>query len=264
MIFIGFIALIGIGLVLGSIGAGGSMLAIPVLVYLFAMDMETASAYSLFLVGATSLTGAMMKQKERGICLRTALTFGLPSITAAFITRKWIVVSLPKIWLSTDNIVITKHHILLTIFCLMMSASAILLLRRERNTTVCNVAPRRLHLIGFGLATGLCAGLVGAGGGFMIIPALILFAGLPFSIAAGTSLLIIAFNSLLGFCGDVLNRPINWWFLSLATALAISGLVLGSLWRGRISARISPQRTFAWFTLIVVAAMLTRLVFVGS
>ena len=95
----------------------------------------------------------------------------------------------------------------------------------------------------------------------MIIPALILFAGLPFSVAVGTSLLIIACNSLLGFCGDVLNRPINWWFLSLATGLAISGLALGRYWQGRISSRLNPQRGFAWFTLIVVGVMLTKLIF---
>ncbi|HYF70453.1 MAG TPA: sulfite exporter TauE/SafE family protein [Ohtaekwangia sp.] len=253
----GFMAIIGIGLVLGSVGAGGSMLTIPVLIHLFAMDMETASAYSLFLVGVTSLTGAALKQKEHLVSMRATFLFGIPSVAGAFISRNWIMPCIPHIVWKSDGVMFKKDDLLLALFLLLMLMSSIAMLIRL------NSHAQRLHtkktfvLIPLGLATGLIVGLSGTGGGFLVLPALIIFAALPLSTAVGTSLLIIASNCLLGFCGDILNRTINWDFLFLVTALAMSGLLVGYWWHNQIKRFLFAQQFFAWLMLAVSLLLLT-------
>lgn len=261
MELLGYLAIVCIGLVLGSIGAGGSMLAIPVLVYLFAMDMETATAYSLFLVGMTSLTGAALKQREQIVSLRTASMFGFPSIAGAFLSRKWIIVSIPDVLWNSGSLVLTKDHALLVLFCMLMMSSSLMLLLKKNPECEVKKKPRLFHLVCLGFLVGLIAGLVGAGGGFLIIPALIIFARQPFSTVTGTSLLIIASNSLLGFCGDLLNRPINWHFLFAVTALSMSGLLLGYWWNNDVRWTFSAQRAFAWFTMLMALSILTKVFF---
>jgi uncharacterized protein len=251
----GYVAIMCIGLVLGSIGAGGSMMAIPVLVYLFSLDMETASAYSLFLVGMTSLAGAALKQRSRLISARAALLFGMPSVAGAFASRNWIIVLIPDVVWQSDTFVLTKDDLLLKFFSLLVLGSSFSMLFKKpihgeagRN--------RNVMLIPVGLITGLVAGLAGAGGGFLILPALILFAALPFPVAAGTGLVIIASNSLLGFCGDVMNRSIDWSFLFTLTALSTLGLLIG-YWSQEKVASFPAQRVFAWFMLIIGTAILS-------
>jgi uncharacterized membrane protein YfcA len=138
-----------------------------------------------------------------------------------------------------------------------MLASAITILYKAKEQSNASQPVQILHLIPIGFVTGLIAGLAGSGGGFLILPALIIFAALPFSIATGTSLLIIASNSLLGFCGDWLNRPINWNFLFFLTALAIGGLLLGYWSRHKIPSAFA-QRCLAWFMIIVSVSILTK------
>ena len=258
---LGYFAIVCIGLVLGSIGAGGSMLAIPIFVYLFAMDMETASAYSLFLVGVTSFTGVVLKQSKQAISIRTAFIFGLPSIAGAFLSRKWIIVNIPDVLGKSSGFVLTKDRALLVLFCMLMIASSTILLRKEKLEYEEIRKPKYFFLAGLGLFVGIIAGLVGAGGGFVIIPALIIFARQTFSTVTATSLLIIASNSLLGFCGDLLNRPINWHFLFAVTALSMSGLVLGYWWNKDRRWKYSMQRAFAWFTMIMGLTILARVLF---
>ena len=263
MELLGYLAMLCIGLVLGSIGAGGSMLAIPVLVYLFAMDMETASAYSLFLVGMTSLTGAALKQRERIVSLHMAFLFGLPSIAGAFLSRKWIIVRIPDVLFNSSRFVLTKDRALLVLFCMLMVTSSLMLLLKKNPEYEANKKPRLFHLVCLGFFVGLIAGLVGVGGGFLIIPALIIFARQPFSTVKGTSLLIIASNSLLGFCGDLLNRPINWHFLFAVTALSMSGLLLGYWWNNYVCWTFSVQHAFAWFTMIMALSILAKVFFIA-
>lgn len=251
----GYVAIMCIGLVLGSIGAGGSMLAIPVLVYLFSLDMETASAYSLFLVGMTSLAGAALKQRSQLVSARAVLLFGIPSVAGAFASRKWIIGLIPDVVWQSDTFVLTKDDLLLRFFSLLMLGSSLSMLFRKQ-THDADGRNRNLMLIPVGLITGLIAGLAGAGGGFLILPALILFASLPFPMAAGTGLVIIASNSLLGFCGDLINRSIDWSFLFMLTALSILGLLIG-YWSQEKVASFPAQRVFAWFMLIIGTAILS-------
>jgi uncharacterized membrane protein YfcA len=248
MEIVGYVAAIGIGLILGILGGGGSILAIPILVYIFHVDAVTASAYSLFIVGITSLVGAIPKYKEQLVNVKTGLTFGIPSVITIFITRKWIVPAIPDIVLTTGDWVVTKRVMLLGLFALLMILTSISMIRGRRERTVDDREFRTTLLIIQGVLIGFLTGLVGAGGGFLIIPALVLLTGLPFKTAVGTSLLLVAINSLSGFLGDVLNRAMNWPFLLAITALAILGIFIGH----RFSRKI-PQRTlrkaFGWFVL---------------
>jgi len=246
----GYIASIAIGLILGMLGGGGSILSIPILVYLFHIDAVMASAYSLFIVGVTSFFGAIPKYKENMVNLRTGFLFGIPSIISIFITRKWIVPAIPDVVMATDGVVITKRVLLLGLFAVLMVLASVSMIRERRERTKDNNEFRTFLVILEGILIGSLTGLVGAGGGFLIIPALVLLTGLPFKTAVGTSLFIIAINSLMGFLGDVLNYSMNWTFLLSITALAVSGILIGN----RLSRKISPallRKIFGWFVLIM-------------
>ncbi|HEX5170031.1 MAG TPA: sulfite exporter TauE/SafE family protein, partial [Cyclobacteriaceae bacterium] len=210
---IGYVASVCIGVVLGILGGGGSILSIPILVYLFNVDAVMASAYSLFIVGVTSLVGAVPKYREQLVNIRTGLIFGIPSILAIFSTRRWIVPSIPDILFHIGDFAFTKRILLLGIFAVLMILASIAMIKKRG---VFESDENGYHIIGIiiqGLLIGFLTGLVGAGGGFLIIPALVLLTGIPFKTAVGTSLFIIAVNSLIGFLGDVLNYEIQWNFL---------------------------------------------------
>jgi uncharacterized membrane protein YfcA len=253
----GYIASIAIGLILGMLGGGGSILSIPILVYLFHIDAVMASAYSLFIVGITSFVGAVPKYKEHLVNLRTGFLFGIPSIVSIFITRKWVVPAIPDVVLATGSLVVTKRVLLLGLFAVLMVLASVSMIRERRERTTDNNEFRTFLVILEGILIGSLTGLVGAGGGFLIIPALVLLTGLPFKTAVGTSLFIIAINSLMGFLGDVLNYSMNWMFLLSITTLAVVGILVGN----RISRKISSahlRKIFGWFVLAMGCWILFR------
>jgi len=261
MEILGYLASVFIGIILGLLGGGGSILAIPILVYLFQIEPVTASAYSLFIVGVTSLIGAIPKYKDHLVNIRTGLVFGIPSIAAIFSTRKWLVPAIPDVVLETSGFTVTKRLLILGIFAFLMIAASMSMIRSNR-PPVPDDSPRNFGLLTVeGLIIGFLTGLVGAGGGFLIIPALIWLTGLPFKTAVGTSLFIIAINSLLGFVGDVLNYPIDWLFLSGITALAGLGIFIGHRWQRFISSE-RLRGSFGWFVLFTgMFIMLRELIF---
>lgn len=228
MEFIGYLTLIGIGITLSVIGGGGSLLSVPILVYLFSLDIVTASSYSLFIVGTTSLLGAVLKQKEQRIDVRYGVIFSTCSVIAIFLTRKWIVPSIPDVMLLGDGFLVTKRALILAVFVVLTITAAIVVLFRRTASSCNNEKPNLTLLLPVSFATGMLVGFVGAGGGFLILPSLIAFARLPFNIAIGTTLLVIAFNSLIGFLGDVMNYSINWIFLLTVTGMATMGMLLGN------------------------------------
>ena len=250
MEIVGYIALVGIGLILGMIGGGGSLLSIPILVYLFSMDVVTASSYSLFIVGMTSLVGAWIKQKEQRLDLRLGFVFGINSMLAIFFTRKWIIPNIPDILILSDTAFITKRALVLAVFAALAMASSIMILWQTTYPLNEDEKPRMTYLILAGVVTGALIGFVGAGGGCLILPALVFFARLQFRIAVGTTLLIIAFNSLLGFIGDVMNYTIDWVFLLLITCLAILGMLIGSISGNKIPVRFL-RFSFGWIMMII-------------
>jgi uncharacterized membrane protein YfcA len=257
MELIGYVACIFIGIILGILGGGGSILSIPILVYLLHVDVVMASAYSLFIVGSTSLVGAIPKYKKHLVNLRTGFFFGLPSIVTIFCTRKWIVPAIPEIVYQTESFTLTKRVLILGLFAVLMILASISMIRGSKEINNENHRFRVVLVIIEGIIIGFLTGLVGAGGGFLIIPALVLLTGLPFKTAVGTSLFIIAINSLIGFLGDVMNYSMDWQFLLSITALSVIGILIGD----RISKKIPAatlRKSFGWFVLIMGCWILFR------
>jgi uncharacterized protein len=257
MELVGYLALIGIGVVLSLMGGGGSLLSVPILVYLFSLDIVTASSYSLFIVGTTSLLGAWLKQKEQRVDLRSGMMFSASSVVAIFLARKWILPWIPEELLSLNSILITKRALILTIFALLAITSSLIILLRPTWHSVDQGKQRLKFLLPVGFTTGMLVGLVGVGGGFLILPSLIIFARLPFKIAVGTTLLVIGFNSLLGFLGDVMNYPIHWLFLLIITGLATLGMWLGNVCGEKIPVNYL-RVTFGWIMLIVAIGIIVK------
>ena len=253
----GYVASILIGIVLGLLGGGGSILSIPILVYLFGVEPVMASAYSLFIVGVTSLVGAIPKYREHLINLKTGFLFGIPSIIAIFSTRKWVVPAIPNVVFQTGEFILTKRGLLLGLFALLMVLASFSLIRKRKEIISNTQRFRTLLVVIEGTLIGFLTGLVGAGGGFLIIPALVFLTGLPFKTAVGTSLFIIAINSLLGFVGDLLNYEIDWFFLLSITSLAIVGILAGNFLSRRILS-FYLRKTFGWLTLAMGCWILLR------
>jgi uncharacterized membrane protein YfcA len=262
MEIIGYIASVCIGLILGLLGGGGSILSIPILVYLFHIDAVLASAYSLFIVGVTSFVGAVPKYKEHLVNIRTGLLFGIPSIISIFVTRKWIVPSIPDILYQSDSAIITKRVLLLSLFAVLMILASVSMIRNKKDLQRDDDRTRTFLVLIEGILIGFLTGLVGAGGGFLIIPALILLTGLPFKTAVGTSLFIIAINSLMGFLGDVLNYAMDWSFLLSITSLAVIGILIGNKLSASISA-VKLRKAFGWFVLTMGCWILIREVIIS-
>lgn len=247
---IGYAASICIGLILGILGGGGSILSIPILVYLFHIDVVLASAYSLFIVGVTSLVGSIPKYKEHLVNIKTGILFGIPSIVSIFITRKWIVHAIPDIILETDSFVLSKRMLLLGLFATLMVLASISMIRERQEIKREEDRFKTMLVILEGILIGFLTGLVGAGGGFLIIPALVLLTGLNFKTAVGTSLFIIAINSLTGFTGDLFNYTMDWPFLLVITGLAVIGILVGNMISHKIPAN-NLRKLFGWFVLIM-------------
>ncbi len=245
---VGYIASIFVGVILGMLGGGGSILSIPILIYLFDIEPVRASAYSLFIVGMTSLFGSVPKYRDHLVNLRTGILFGLPSILAIFSTRKWVIPLIPEQILTLGDFVVTKRVLILGLFAVMMILAAIPMIRGGHELSSEKKEFRTFLVILEGSLIGILTGLVGAGGGFLIIPALVFLTGLPFKMAVGTSLFIIAINSLIGFVGDVLNYPMDWPFLLLVTGLAIIGILVGNRFEKRFSG-VTLKRSFGWIIL---------------
>ena len=251
---IGYVASILIGISLGLIGGGGSILTVPVLVYLFAVDAVTATAYSLFIVGASSLVGAWPKYKQGFVNLKTAIIFGIPSIASVYATRKFLVPAIPAEIGNIAGIEITKSLLMMMLFAVLMVAASFSMIKTKKaEADSTEEAEQKFNypmILLEGALVGVLTGLVGAGGGFLIIPALVMLSKLPMKQAVGTSLLIIAAKSLIGFTGDLGNRTMDWTLLLSVTVLAIVGIFIGDKLSKRIDGN-KLKKGFGWFVLIM-------------
>jgi uncharacterized membrane protein YfcA len=257
MEILGYALSICIGIILGLLGGGGSILSIPILVYFFHLDAITASAYSLFIVGVTSFVGAIPKYKDHLVSVRAAMLFGLPAILSTFATRKWLIPSIPDVIFQLQTFALTKRMLVLGLFAVLMIIASISMISARKEKITVEHQPRVALAVLEGILIGFLTGLVGAGGGFLIIPALVFLTGLPFKTAVGTSLFVIAINSLSGFLGDVLNYHMDWPFLILVSALATLGIFIGN----RITHSVTGaqlRRSFGWFVLVSGIAILLR------
>lgn len=254
MEFLGYIAAIFMGISLGMIGGGGSILTVPILVYLFAVDPVLATAYSLFVVGLTALVGGLTYWKRGEVDLKTGFVFAVPSFVGVYLTRAFVVPSLPDPVFVVGAVIVSKALLIMIVFAVLMLAASISMIRTR--TAVVNPrqfsAVQKITLISLeGLVVGGVTGFVGAGGGFLIIPALVLLVGMPMKIAVGTSLVIIAAKSLIGFVGDLQQQiSIDWPLLLTLSAIAVGGLVLGTILSSRVSEKRLKQ-SFGYFVLLM-------------
>ncbi len=253
MEIIGYISSILIGISLGLIGSGGSILTVPVLVYLFSVDAVAATAYSLFIVGFTAAIGSVGYFKKGLVNVKTALVFGAPSIVAVFLTRAYIVPGIPKEVFSVGDFVVTKSILMMLLFAVLMVAASYSMIKKDKKKTEEDLGPQKFNypvILLEGAIVGVVTGLVGAGGGFLIIPALVLLSKLPMKEAVGTSLVIIAAKSLIGFFGESGETVINWTLLSSVAAFATVGIFIGIYLSKKIDgAKLKP--IFGWFVLIM-------------
>lgn len=256
---LGYISASLIGISLGLIGGGGSILTVPVLVYLMGIAPVPATAYSLFIVGFSSLIGAGKYSKKQLVSYKTAIVFGVPSLLAVFLTRKFLVPAIPENIFTVNSFVFTKDIALMVLFALLMIMASISMIRGKKETEEVSTSQEfKYHLIILeGLLVGTLTGLVGAGGGFLIIPALVVLSKLPMKMAVGTSLLIIAIKSMIGFLGDVSNMEIDWVFLGIFTLISGGGIFIGSYLSNYISGnKLKPA--FGWFVLVMGVYILTK------
>jgi uncharacterized membrane protein YfcA len=257
MEYIGYFISILIGVVLGLIGAGGSILALPVLVYIFKINPISATSYSLFIVGITAMFGAFNYYKLGFLKIKSALIFALPSLISVLLTRQFILPELPDTLFLISHFEVSKNIFLMIVFAVLMIAAAVSMIKKSTaDTTTITVNYSKLALLGF--LIGFITGFLGAGGGFLIIPALLFFAKLPIKQAIGTSLFIICINSLMGFAGDVLGGLIiNYQLLFTISILAIIGTYIGTVIAKKIDgAKLKPA--FGWFVLIMGIYIITN------
>lgn len=260
IVIIGFAAAIVIGISLGLIGGGGSILTVPVLVYILNIDPVLATAYSLFVVGSTSLVGAGTYMKKGLVNYKTALVFAIPSFIAVFLTRKFLVPALPDPLFTVGEAIITKNIGIMVFFALIMLAASYSMITTKKCVDCDDDEPVAFNfpMIALeGSVVGLITGIVGAGGGFLIIPALVLLAKLPMKMAVGTSLLIIAAKSLIGFLGDLSTQTIDWQMLLIFTSLSIVGIFIGSALSKKINEKIL-KTGFGWFVLVMGIYIITK------
>lgn len=208
---------------------------------------------ALFIVGITAAVGSFPFYKNKLIDFRTALLFGLPSIIAVFSTRAFILPAIPEILIKTESFSLNKDTFLLLLFALVMIGASFSMIRNraKEKEELPQFKPKNYFFILIeGTVVGILTGLVGAGGGFLIIPALVLLSGMPFKKAIGTSLIIIASKSLIGFLGEANLADADWSLLSFFSAFSMVGIFIGFRLSKIIQSNILKP-AFGYFTLII-------------
>lgn len=252
----GYFGALCIGLILGLTGGGGSILTVPILVYVMLIDPIIATAYSLFIVGTTSAFGAVQNYRKGLVDIKNGFLFAIPSFIAVYLTRRILVPLIPDT-IVEQPFLLTKSTFLMVFFAVIMVLAAISMLKKKKEVveTAGNIAIATLLFQTFTI--GIIIGLVGAGGGFLIIPSLVLFAKLPMKKAVGTSLFIIAMNSLIGFLGDVQTITIDWKFLSSFTGISILGIFIG-IYLNKYINESQLKKGFAYFVLFMATFILVK------
>ncbi|MBP9706840.1 MAG: sulfite exporter TauE/SafE family protein [Oligoflexales bacterium] len=264
MFILGYFGVILTGILLGLLGGGGSILIVPVLVYLFKITPTSATAYSLFVVGLASLLGMYQYHRLKLINYKIGVIFAVPSFIGVYFARSFIVPSLPNTIFSFENFTINKDAFIMLVFAVIMLLASYSMIKNPKkieltNTPIASAGGKSYTLIGLeGLFVGTITGFVGAGGGFLIIPALVVLAKIPMKFAVGTSLMIIAAKSLFGFIGDLqATTYIDWTFLLQVSLVTCLGIFVGIALSKKISSeKLKPA--FGWFVLFMGAGILLK------
>lgn len=258
MEILGYIASILMGLILGMIGGGGSILTVPILVYLFSIDPLQATTYSLLVVGLTALIGGYSYFRKDEVDLKTGFIFAAPSFLGVYLTRLYVLPALPDPVMTLGSLAVKKALLIMLVFSVLMLLASFSMIKSKKEVVIKKTEGffKKMILVLQGFAVGCVTGFVGVGGGFLIIPALVVLVGIPLKIAIGTSLVIIATNSLFGFFGTLKNpESIHWQLLLTVSFMAVVGLFIGM----KVSRKI-PEKTlkkgFGYFVLIMGAMIL--------
>lgn len=255
---LGFAGALIVGLILGLVGGGGSILTVPLLVYVLGYNPIIATAYSLFVVGSSSLVGAVQKYSKGLVDIKTGLAFSFPSFIAVYVSRRYLVPNLPEEFLTIGNFTLIKEMAIMTFFALVMLLASYSMIKTKKEIVqLTSVHQPYYKTFIQGLIIGTITGIIGAGGGFLYVPALVLWAKLPMKNAVGTSLVIISINSLIGFTGDIQTIKIEWLFLLSFSGITIIGILLGGLLSKYISGK-KLKKGFGWFTLLMALYILFK------
>ena len=262
----GYISALLIGISLGMIGGGGSIITVPVLVYLFHIDALVATTYSLFIVGITSLTGGVRAYTKKLVDFKSVSEFGIPSIFSVFVTRHFLLPAIPQRLFQLGQLTITKNMFLMILFAVLMIIVGFFMMihsREENGETGVVQHNKVVSLALLGLLTGLITGLLGAGGGFLIIPALVFFIKLPMKTAVGTSLVIISINSLFGFLFTLKQFEYDWKLILVFTVIAMTGVLIGNGFSEKIPAN-SLRKIFGGLVILMALHILAEELFLKT
>ena len=255
---LGYFGALLIGIILGITGGGGSILTVPTLVYILNYNPIIATAYSLFIVGTTSGIGTIQNFKKGLVVPKKAFQFAVPSLIGVYLTRKFIVPNIPDVVFYFGSLKLSKDTFLMILFAVVMLFAAYSMLKNNKKNELIERTSKSITVVIIQLFfVGVLIGLIGAGGGFLIIPALLNFAQLPMKKAIGTSLLIIAINSLIGFIGDVQNTIIDWTFLLIFTTISVAGIFIGLYIQKFINEKML-KKLFGVFVLIMAIFILYK------
>jgi uncharacterized protein len=265
MELIGYICAALVGISLGILGSGGSILTVPIMVYLMNISPVDATGLSLFIVGVTSTAGGITYVQRKLVDLRTALIFAAPSILSVFLTRKFLLPLIPDPVFTSSSFALSRDLLILELFSVLMIVVGYSMVRKAdtREPAMHEIQHYNYPwLVCIGLVSGLLTGILGVGGGFIIIPSLVLFAKIPVRMSVGTSLLIIAINSFGGFAEEAIARhaEIDFRFLLLFAVVSIAGIFIGF----RISLKLRPpelKKIFGWFIMVMGACIFLKELF---
>jgi len=247
---LGYIGALIVGLVLGLIGGGGSILTVPLLVYLLGYNPIVATAYSLFVVGTTSMVGTYQKYKKGLVDFKTGLAFSFPSFLAVYFSRRYLVPGIPETLFSTKGFELSKGTGIMIFFAIIMLLASYSMIKKSKNKNTLSKPQPYYKTFIQGLAIGATTGIIGAGGGFLYVPALVLWANIPIKKAVGTSLIIVTINSLIGFTGDLQTLEIEWVFLLTFTLISIIGILFGGFLSKFINGE-KLKKSFGFFIFIM-------------
>lgn len=253
----GYIGALIVGLVLGLIGGGGSILTVPVLVYLLGYNPVVATAYSLFVVGTSSVVGTYQKHKKGLADFKIGLAFSFPSFAAVYLTRRYLVPGIPETFFSFGDFNLTKQMGIMMFFAAIMVFASYSMIKNKKVQVEASKRQPYYKTFVQGLIIGTVTGIIGAGGGFLYVPALVIWANIPMQKAVGTSLVIIAINSLFGFIGDLQTLDIEWAFLLVFTGISVLGIVLGVFLSKFISGK-KLKKSFGYFILIMATYIIYK------
>jgi len=249
---LGYFGALCVGLILGLIGGGGSILTVPILVYLIGLNPVIATAYSLFVVGTTSLFGALQNFRNKMVDIRAAIVFSIPAFAAIYLTRRYLVHAIPDSLFTIFGFEVTKNIFIMVFFAIVMFLAAMSMIKSKKKTRPENQSESyNIPIIIIdGILIGVITGIIGAGGGFLFVPALVILAHIPIKKAIGTSLVIVSVNSLIGFLGDIQTLIIDWKFLLTFTAISIVGIIIG-VYTTKFISGSKLKKGFGWFTIVM-------------